>query len=742
MKHLKKTFVLFIILITLGFASCSNEQTTPVSDSNIFEQSISEAKRENKDRTDDDSLEQNDNSNGNDDLEEEIPFLEYIETSALQIEKCENTNIDTMRYGYNDGLCAYQDRISGLWGYLDENMNTAIEPVYFEVYPFYEGLAGVYDGYNWGFIDTSGNYVFEPQFYEIVPFEPYHPGFWGGMAIVEDAQNSLLPSWKSENKKYHIIDKDGHDTLIDYETYIDKFYEINYCNGIFCVSELGEDIRLLNTDGTVNHELSAKFQPIVAAKEYSRCSLVRKDSDIFLNYTDNLVVWSYNRMLFLRISDTSGNLMFDLSALREFNQINSLKVCNNVFITKRKINDIEQSAVYDYNGQTIIDYKYKEIIPVCKNGEAIYYVCYAQSYDIEPTVFDNKGHEIKEYLCVDLMKSYDGKDYLFCINKNDPRTADIVEYSTNEVITTFKCDEYLSYSGGKKKYLYAGIYKGILLVSCDKTYVYDYIFNDMKVIDEELESDHIHLDKGVCRSSYFAGEYYKITGFPIDEYEIDTSNDSEAVSIYNGIEPSVFFEDGADLYTAEQEKQLIEEQQKLCGYTGWNIAVITTDIDFPADGHEAVEYAESRYKEIYGSYSADGILYLIDTGYRQFSISGEPDLYYFNDSRVHKMIERCNEKYYDWDDMGNVETYFDCIREFYDDGPFNNDKTVSFAEISETTVATTTAPAEKFITIKGKKYSTSLTELNLRRLDSSNEDIKALDKMTNLTSLDLSKKLY
>lgn len=144
----------------------------------------------------------------------------------------------------------------------------------------------------------------------------------------------------------------------------------------------------------------------------------------------------------------------------------------------------------------------------------------------------------------------------------------------------------------------------------------------------------------------------------------------------NSYAAKIFFEDNANLYTDEQEAELMKEQQELCDYTGWNIAVITTDIDFPTDGWEAVEYAERRYKEIYGSYEASGILYLIDTGYRHFAIGGEPDLYYFNDARVRSMYERCKEKYYAYDDMGNVETYFQCVREYYDKGDFSGDNTV------------------------------------------------------------------
>lgn len=141
----------------------------------------------------------------------------------------------------------------------------------------------------------------------------------------------------------------------------------------------------------------------------------------------------------------------------------------------------------------------------------------------------------------------------------------------------------------------------------------------------------------------------------------------------NSFAAKIWFEDNADLYTDEQEQKLMQEQQELCDYTGWNIAVITTDIDFPTDGYEAIEYAESRYKELYGSFDASGVLYLIDSKYLHFTICGEPDRKYFNDSRVNSMFERCKKKYIDYDDMGNVETYFQCVREYYDKGDFKGE---------------------------------------------------------------------
>jgi hypothetical protein len=63
--------------------------------------------------------------------------------------------------------------------------------------------------------------------------------------------------------------------------------------------------------------------------------------------------------------------------------------------------------------------------------------------------------------------------------------------------------------------------------------------------------------------------------------------------------------------------------------------------------------------------------------------------------------------------------------------------TVTTKSAETTTAVTTTEPVEEFITIKGEKYSTSLTELDLYMCDLTNEDIKPLAKMVNLERLSL-----
>lgn len=66
--------------------------------------------------------------------------------------------------------------------------------------------------------------------------------------------------------------------------------------------------------------------------------------------------------------------------------------------------------------------------------------------------------------------------------------------------------------------------------------------------------------------------------------------------------------------------------------------------------------------------------------------------------------------------------------------------TTTTPPVTTTIRTTTTAPAEEFITIKGVKFSTSLTKLDFSwGFELTNEDIKDLDKMVNLIELRMDK---
>lgn len=133
---------------------------------------------------------------------------------------------------------------------------------------------------------------------------------------------------------------------------------------------------------------------------------------------------------------------------------------------------------------------------------------------------------------------------------------------------------------------------------------------------------------------------------------------------------SAGIDDQAGLYTPEQIEELEARQQEVADHTGWNIAVVTTDVGFGTDGYNAIEYAEAYYDKTFG-YSTSGILYLIDVDYRHFCISGEADYEYFDDKRVRDMSDTCEKYYYDYDDVGNLNAFYDKVEYYYDKGQFS-----------------------------------------------------------------------
>ena len=132
--------------------------------------------------------------------------------------------------------------------------------------------------------------------------------------------------------------------------------------------------------------------------------------------------------------------------------------------------------------------------------------------------------------------------------------------------------------------------------------------------------------------------------------------------------------DDAGLYTESQLEELEARQEEVANHTGWNIAVVTTDTGFGESNRmAAVDYAENYYEELFGSLNEDGILYLIDLDWRHIVLCGEVDTVYFNNARKNKMHDACEARYMDYDDVGNLETFYDYLVKYYDAGPYKND---------------------------------------------------------------------
>lgn len=133
-------------------------------------------------------------------------------------------------------------------------------------------------------------------------------------------------------------------------------------------------------------------------------------------------------------------------------------------------------------------------------------------------------------------------------------------------------------------------------------------------------------------------------------------------------------EDMAGLYSESQLEELREKQQAVSDLTGWNIAVVTSGVGFGTDGATAMRYAEDYYDNTFGSDSSS-IVYLIDLDYRHFAMDGDL-LNYFNTSRLDKMITECNKKYFDYDDMGHLETFYYYLEYYYGQGTVPYDSNV------------------------------------------------------------------
>ena len=105
-----------------------------------------------------------------DDIEfdRENVFIANKSSSFFHVDKAGNKLSDKTYesiYYLKDGFSAV--RLNGLWGFIDENFNQAVDFKFYDVHSFYENYAAVMDKDNkWGFIDTAGNVAIDFQYDE------------------------------------------------------------------------------------------------------------------------------------------------------------------------------------------------------------------------------------------------------------------------------------------------------------------------------------------------------------------------------------------------------------------------------------------------------------------------------------------------------------------------------------------------------------------------------------------------
>ena len=132
--------------------------------------------------------------------------------------------------------------------------------------------------------------------------------------------------------------------------------------------------------------------------------------------------------------------------------------------------------------------------------------------------------------------------------------------------------------------------------------------------------------------------------------------------------------DMAGLYSDAEIEHLEARQEEVSELTGWNIAVVTTDVGFGLDGVDACDFAEDYCYDTFGS-DPDSVVYLIDLDYRWISMDGDL-LNYFNSSRFDTMMDTCEECYMDYKDVENLEFFYHYLEYFYNEGTVEYDPTV------------------------------------------------------------------
>lgn len=137
---------------------------------------------------------------------------------------------------------------------------------------------------------------------------------------------------------------------------------------------------------------------------------------------------------------------------------------------------------------------------------------------------------------------------------------------------------------------------------------------------------------------------------------------------------SAGIDDRAGIYTDSELSELEQRQKEVADLTGWNIAVITTDTGFGTDGTAACDFAEKYYDDTFGADSSSAV-YLIDLDYRWIAMDGDI-LDYFDSKRFNAMMDSCERCYMNYEDVENLNTFYDSLEKYYLEGTVTRDPSI------------------------------------------------------------------
>lgn len=274
---------------------------------------------------------------------------------------------------FSEGLCAFQDEKTGFWGYMDTDFKVVIQPEFYNACAFNCGLAAVYNGDKWGFINKTGSYVIEPIYNNV--YYKYHTDIFHSKAYKE-ASMGFIDDYAlvdfGDTQKY-VIDSIGN---IVYTT-------LNH-GATYGGTYDGEDIIQL-IDGSMGN---AKFDTIsdnkfIDISHFSIGNNVCCASKFALAYTydDHFEVKD-------QIIDKYGNIILEYPYYKEYEY--SIITNNSYTLQRESSENTYHTALFDLSSNEIIPYYYTSILPLCKEGDAMYYIGYFNNDECE--LLDNNGN--------------------------------------------------------------------------------------------------------------------------------------------------------------------------------------------------------------------------------------------------------------------------------------------------------------------------------------------------------------
>lgn len=355
-------------------------------------------------------------------------------SQSAAVYQMEQTFLETTGSSY--GMAAVKDPVSGLWGFIDKTGGYVIDPVYYGAYPFSEGLAAVNVGDAWGFIDTQGNMVLEPVYRSVEK------------GVFTDGYTEVLgPDTSYETSGWHKIDITGQIWKEpDYEG-----GESNHSKGII-----------------VPKNVDSPYRVITSAEDGG-----------------------------LRVMNADGSLFVKLDDLAQgaYSDCYVSYYTQNYIVVYRSINGIVLSAAIDYEGNILIDFKYKELIPF--RGEKYLLAKYADGSSFIIDISGNVIREVGEAYIPSQYSIFSDKLSVYCCSARDEngngyiKSAELMNNQTGEIVHSI---DFSGKSMEERMFAHPFIFMKFCFVTWHDSYqwIYDYNGNILYEFDRNRSDQFAH----------------------------------------------------------------------------------------------------------------------------------------------------------------------------------------------------------------------------------------------------------